>query len=460
MKRKILLISYHYPPSMAVGGLRLANFARYLPDHGWQPYVLTIRDRYLVQLDHQRLLGLAQVPVFKTSKLPTVSDIYMTAKARLTGLAKKPAGDAAAQAVSAVSDKSGRLGWESAPQKLKRYIFSLLISLPDGERNWIVPAVWHAMRIIKRERVACILTSCPPYSVHLIGLILKLLTGVRWVADFRDPWITGSCKQLYYTSLLSMAIESRLEHLVLRKADSVLVNTAILTDLFRQAHPDLDYCKFAHLPNGFNPDLFAKYRGLEKFERFTITYTGSLYFGRSPEPLFESLSRLIGDGLVRPDRIRLKLVGDCSDIDGYATDRLIAKYGLADVVEVSPPVSHGRAMELIARSHIALLLAPSQPLQIPAKVFDYIGIGTPILALAGEGATADMIRSTGFGQVYSPRDIQGISGFVGRAFSQSPGVASAQNHDTLRKFDIRRIVEELAGRLNAACRLDAVDISN
>lgn len=451
MKKKILLISYHYPPSMAVGGLRIANFARYLPEQGWQPYVLTIEDRYLEQVDRNRLAGLEHAPIVKAPKAPTVSDLYLSLKSRLGKQSRQTDAEGGVAVPKAAAPNTNTNGSEGAKQKLKRYIFSLLLSLPDGERSWVVPAVLKAVRVIKREHIDCILTSCPPYSVHLIGLALKLLTGVRWVADFRDPWITGSQKRLYYTSRLSMAIERRLERLVLRKADRVLVNTANLTRLLLRTHGDLDSGKVMQLPNGFNPDRYGPYRRLEKYRRFTITYAGSLYFGRTPEPLFKALKRLIDAETVRPEQIGVKLVGQCDRIDGRATSAVVAEYALESVVDLIPPVSYDAAMTIVGRSRLALLLAPDQPYQIPAKVFDYFGVRTPVLALAGEGATADIISSTRSGEVFSPDDVGGISAFLARALESSIGTDRPEERPELRELNIRHIVSTLARQLNAIC---------
>ncbi len=454
MKKKILLISYHYPPSMAVGGLRIANFARYLPEQGWQPYVLTVEDRYLEQVDPNRLVGLEHAPIAKAPKAPTVSDLYLSLKSRLGRQERKTDGAETVSLAKAISPNAGRNGAEGAKQKLKRYLFSLLLSLPDGERSWVVPAVLKALRVIKRERISTVLTSCPPYSVHLIGLALKLITGVRWVADFRDPWITGSQKRLYYTSRLSMAIERRLEHLVLRKADRVLVNTANLTRLLLRTHGDLSRRKVMQLPNGFNPDRYRPYRQQEKYRRFTITYAGSLYFGRTPEPLFEAIKALIDAGTIRPEQIGVKLVGQCDRIEGRATEAVISCYALEGVVDLIPPVSYDEAMTIVAKSHLALLLAPDQPYQIPAKVFDYFGVCTPVLTFAGEGATADIVRSTRTGEVFSPNDIDGIAAFLASTLSSSVAADRPQASANLKALDIRHIVSTLAMQLNDICRFE------
>jgi glycosyltransferase involved in cell wall biosynthesis len=443
MRHNILLITYHYPPSMAVGGLRLANFVRYLPENGWQPCVLTIQDRYLDQMDPQRLRGLDHARVYKTVKTPTVSDLYLKLKRLLEPMPNGPSG-LQRQLPHPAPKEIRHPAVETMPHRLKRYIFSLLLSLPDGERNWVLPAVARGLGIIRRERIDCILTSCPPHSVHLIGLALKLLTRVHWVADFRDPWITGSKKRLYYTSQLSMKIEDRLEKQVLRRADVVLANTSMLLRKLQQTHGKILSSKFVHIPNGFDPQESSHWRSLGKYRRFTITYAGSLYFGRSPEPVFAALRALIGAGRLRNEEVCVKLVGQCGQIDGRPSTEVVRHYGLEGVVDISPPVPYRQAMEMIARSHLALLLAPDQPYQIPAKAYDYLGTGIPILALAGEGATADMVRETQAGGVFAPGDLEGIKAFISNAVAQG-SEKPKMNHALVRQqLDIRTVVQRLA----------------
>ena len=187
MKPKILLITYHFPPSRAVGGLRMANFARHLPNLGWDVSVLTIKDRYLDGRDELRNKNTAGLNVYKTPKLITVSDLYLSVKR----LFRKPAPNIHGKSIEPAYAPSGNpkshTENEGLTQRMRRYLFSLILCLPDAERNWVIPAIVRALAIIRKENVNFILTSCPPFSVHLIGLVLKMLVDVKWIADFRDP---------------------------------------------------------------------------------------------------------------------------------------------------------------------------------------------------------------------------------------------------------------------------------
>jgi glycosyltransferase involved in cell wall biosynthesis len=185
-----------------------------------------------------------------------------------------------------------------------------------------------------------------------------------------------------------------------------------------------------------------------KYDTFTLSYTGSLYLGRSPEPVCEAVSRLIKEGRVRPEQVRIKLVGHCREIDGVPTSSLVRKYDLGSVVELRDPVPYAEALEIISRSHLALLFAPNLSFQIPAKVYDYLGAGTPILAIAEDGGTADLVRDTGTGRAFPPHDVEGIMQFIYQEIQSSRSRnGSEATGPSLLRYDARRLTEELVGHL-------------
>jgi glycosyltransferase involved in cell wall biosynthesis len=454
MARKILLISYHFPPSTEVGGLRIANFARRLPRFGWTPYVLTVKDKYLQAVDPERLNDVRDVRIFKAGQTPTLSQAYLACKRATMRLLRKPDG----RADIAYTNPPGRLkpGGEGEPlsMRLRRYVLSFL-SLPDAQRNWLVPAVIEAVRAIRREKIECIMTSCPPYSAHLVGLLVKWTTGIRWwVADFRDPWMTTGAKSLSPTCSASLGIERWMERAVIRNADRVVTNTERLCEGLKNANGSSPKERFVCITNGFDREFFSGFTHLQKYGIFTITYAGSFYFGRTPEPVFRAIRDLVQEGAVTRHDIRVRLVGHCQSIEGRPTDGLIEHYGVRDVVEVLDPVSYNKAIEMIRQSHLALLLAPNQPYQIPAKIYDYMGAGTRVLAIAGAGATADLIRNTGIGGVFDPSDVAGIKGFISRSLAERGTPGCWIRPEAANPFDLDSISLRLADELNRVCVLE------
>jgi len=454
--KKILLISYHFPPSTAVGGLRLAHFAKYLPHFGWDAYVLTIEDRYLKRRDDDRRKDLGPITIYKTRLAPTVNDAYLKLKSlyysvlnrrrvsveELTSSFARPC-----FTYSEPQETVRPYSSETVSQKIKRYVVSFL-SMPDAERNWIIPAVLRAVREIKRENIDCILTSSPPHSVHLIGYLVKSMTGVRWVADFRDPWMTTGPKRLYSTCALSKKIEQWMEKKVLHGADMVVTTTEMLCDAFKKSNDRSSTDKFWCLTNGFDMEYFARFDHLQKYDLFTLTYAGGLYYGRTPEPIFKAVKALVAEGRLDVHRIKIKLIGECAFVNGQPMSRLVSSYGLDPVVEVSGPVPYAEAIRIIAQSHVALLFAPDQPFQIPAKVFDYMGAKTAILALSKEGATADLIRSTNTGAVFAPSNEVGIKEYIYQASKNENASKRYGSSSAVDNYDRKKIIQELAQQLH------------
>jgi glycosyltransferase involved in cell wall biosynthesis len=214
--------------------------------------------------------------------------------------------------------------------------------------------------------------------------------------------------------------------------------------------------KFVYIPNGIVLRALEEMALVTKYESFTLSYTGSLYVGRSPEPVFRAISRLIQEGKTTPEAVRIKLVGHCRTVDGIPTALLIRKYGLESSVEVYDPLPYMEALEIIRRSQLALLFAPHLPFQIPAKVYDYLGAGVRILAIAEDGGTSDLISDTNSGRAFPSEDVEGIKGFIYQEMTCQR--STNRSHAAgLARFDVRRITEELASHLDRIATTRAAD---
>jgi len=430
----------------------MANFAKWLPAFGWSPSVLTIRDENIEHVDPERRRDVEGIATHKVGVPRSVLEWYAAVKARVRG----PAKDAPVPGGTGSGSVPGARGpaiRESRGRTLRRYVMSFL-ALPDFERAWIIPAARAAVRLLRQERIGWIMTSCPPYSVHLAGLAVRMLTGAKWIADFRDPWMTTGWKRMYPTCALSIRIESWLERKVVEKADLLVFNVERLRNAYRERYAHVAASKFVFIPNGIAPRLLVDGAPVAKFERFTLSYTGSLYVGRSPEPILQAVSQLIAEGQTAPDAVRILLVGHCRTVNGVPTDELVRRYGLELCVEVRDPVPYSEALDIVRRSQLALLFAPNLPFSIPAKVYDYLGAGTRILAIAEEGGTSDLIAGTGAGRTFVPEDVEGIKRFIHQEMT-SPLSAGANRATDLARFEVRRITEDLASHLDRIAKSEA-----
>ena len=400
------MIAYHFPPDAAVGALRPLKFAKYLPNCGWEPYVLTVKEKYYPVLDASRGGGeTAFSPrVFRTRMLPNPSSVYRRLKRAYYGPVRHdgpaPKG----------FQREGAGLWSSVC-RWRRLVGSLL-SLPDETLGWLPVGTAKAVQLLRRYKIRSIYTSGPPHSVHLMGLVIKKITGVRWIADFRDLWtLSGGDERT-----MVRRMERWMERTVVENADIVVTTTQRMREAFQGAYSSARG-KLVTIPNGYDSEDFATLeRG--RGEKFRIVYLGSFYLSRTPEPLLAALSALLAEGRIEADRLDVRFVGDCEYANGRRISDVAAFFCLSRVVKVLAPVSYRQALAYMANSELLLLLAPNQACEIPAKAFEYLASGTDVLTVTEDGATADLMRGFERARVVHPEDIGGMKEAVLRCYER------------------------------------------
>jgi glycosyltransferase involved in cell wall biosynthesis len=389
---KVLVVTYHFPPDAAVGGLRWQKFVKYLPQFGWAPHVLTAQERYCETRDPWRLRDVGHAPIQRTRLLPNLRAVALSLRTCLLAIAPLRRG----RPPSGVAQTSQ--AWRTrghTVSRARRWLFSLFW-LPDGYVGWLLPAVVRGVRMCRRERFGVMVSSGPPHTCHLVGLILKGLTRTRWVADFRDPWVSNPHRPWSARSALSDVLNTVMERAVIRAADRVIVVTDRLARRFRQEYPGQPPEKFVTITNGFDPEDFpiAMARSRKGGDRpFTLTHAGTIYGRRSATALLKGIAQLLEEPRVARSDVRLVFLGAIDD--GKEFDAAVKALGLGDVVACRGRLSYPDTVSLLYESDVLVLLAQDQPDQIPAKAFDYIAVGGEILAVAGPGATADLVQQVG-----------------------------------------------------------------
>jgi len=449
--RKVLFVSYFFPPDSSVGALRLGKFVKYLTQLGWTPFVVTIQDRYRESTDVNMMNDLKHITIEKTNKLTGLQEIYLWCKRLVFALKKRPVSSPGVDYVSISHRPVTTPQQESLLQRLKRYVIALSVFTPDAQWTWIIPASIRAIRLIKRENIRCIVTSTPPHSSHLIGLLVKRLTGVHWVADFRDPWVD----HVRYMSPLircqwSDRIHVWMERQVVLAADRVVTTANSLKSVLEKRYPDQAQDKFVCIPNGIDWDLLNREPNDEKFDTFTITYAGSLYWGRTPEPVFQAVKDLLASHQISVSDLRIKLIGSCEDANGILTRDLIRQYGLDGTVEILPWLPFSEAWGIMRRSHLLLLIAPdTHELMIPEKAYTYLASGTKILGLTEKGATSELIEATEGGACFSPSDIPGLRDHLLQSWKNRSCQQTPAQQDKIRQFDMRILAKRLDRELSS-----------
>ena len=434
-RRRVLLVTYEFPPSVLMGAQACAQIVRHLPRYGWEAIVLTVRERYCEYTEPPVPVAYDGL-IVRTGVMPHPLALYRLSKGLLPG---RPTGDGARDAAS------------DEPARVRRWMLSVL-RVPDEHTGWIVPASVAGAGIVRRLGVRQLLSSGPSWTNHLVGLVLARATGRPWTAHFRDPWTQVPGWKV--VSPLSARMERALERMVVRRADSVVCVTDAHAAELRRTYSDVPADRFVTIPNGYDG---AEWEGIAGDagggrECFVVTFAGNLYNTLTPLPLFRALRALLDSGEVERGRIRIDLVGWCEWARGRRLADLAEECGVADAVTVRGPVDRAAMLRTYLASDLLLVLADGLPLQIPGKTYEYLRAGRPILALTSAGALADLLRRTRGGWVVDPADAAGVTQALREAYRcwRDGGACPQADPRLVQAFDRRVLAGQFADLFETA----------
>jgi glycosyltransferase involved in cell wall biosynthesis len=280
-------------------------------------------------------------------------------------------------------------------EKLSRLIRGNLF-LPDPRRGWNRYALRKALELIQQEGIEVVVTSGPPHSTHLIGKSIKEKTGIRWIADFRDPWTDIYYYKELYHSKLATWYDKITERKVLVHADKIITVSGEVGKLLLRKIPG-STGKIAVIPNGYDETDFDKITLLPNKD-FTITYTGTIAVNYRIEQFIEAISRL-PEGVKK--ELRIRFVGNVPD----EILHLFELKNLSHLVEVLGYIPHERAVAEMVNASLLLLAIPDSPDNkgiVTGKFFEYLAARRPILAIGPKGGDVDrMVRECKAGQLFS-----------------------------------------------------------
>jgi glycosyltransferase involved in cell wall biosynthesis len=272
---------------------------------------------------------------------------------------------------------------------IKRQIYSLLW-LPDDRQGFIPPAVRLALRLHRERPYDVMVSTAPPQSLHLCGLILSRLRNLPWVMEYRDPWQGGKAANV--VTWWSGALEARWEAAALRRAAAVVTVTDALAAVLRErvADPGKVVSVLNGIPSAHPP------RRAAPTGTFQILHAGTVYSRRDPRPLFRAL-KIVKQRLGPVGRpFVVDFVGLSWQYQGRSLEDWAEEEGVGDLVNLHHAVGYAECQGMIGGADLLLLLAQNQPLQIPNKLYDYLAAGRPILALLDEqGESARLLRKAG-----------------------------------------------------------------
>jgi glycosyltransferase involved in cell wall biosynthesis len=372
--KKLLIIAYVFPPIPYAGTYRTLRLCRGLDGMGTETHVVTIRTYKDIPNDFDLLSTVPQNITVHRTPIVDPWRRYQAVKAKYQSV------------------KGFRY--------LNKIITSILwfFTVPDHMIFWVPFAFFKAYGIIRKYGVETVYISSPPDSSHLVGILLKKFFQIRLVADLRDP-IVGNIAEVNLIkpqdlrSKILKNIKNRLEKMVIRSSDKVIVNTETHRRELSRIFPSE---KFITIRNSYDRQDYEDINST-KFDIFTIAHVGSIYGLRRPDVLFDAIKRLVQDQAPVHPNIQILFVGLNSDYLAEAAK----KAGIESMVKISPMVSHREAIEIMVRSHILLLIKATGEGslgQIPGKFFEYMGTGNSILCLGPrQSEVADIIQSLQLG---------------------------------------------------------------
>ncbi|WP_366184094.1 glycosyltransferase family 4 protein [Flavobacterium ovatum] len=424
--KKVLIITYYWPPAGGPGVQRWLKFVKYLPEFGIQPVVYVpenptypIVDQKLVNEVSEKAIVLKQ-PIFEPYQLASFFSKNKTKKISSGIIPNKKK--------------------QSTLDKVFLWIRGNLF-IPDARKYWVKPSVAYLEKYIQENNIDIIITSGPPHSLHLIGLALKQKLSVKWFADFRDPWTTIGYHKSLRLSDFAANKHKKLEYKVLNSADTIIV-TSKTTKIEFQA---ITSKPIQVITNGYDVEPVGN-QVLDN--KFSLAHIGSFLSERNPAILWESLVELITEISSFKENLEIKLIGAVSQ----EVLETISQFGLNNYLNNLGYVSHEEAIAHQKKSQVLLLVeidSEDTKSIIPGKLFEYMVSNRPILAIGPHDSDfSEIITGTNTGVFFTYTEKEKLKNQISAYYNQFLE-GKLQSHGIgLQKYSRKNLTKDLVAILN------------
>ena len=424
--KKVLIITYYWPPSGGAGVQRWLKFAKYLPEYGWEPVILTVDPRYASypQLDESLAAEIDPNCIVYTTKSFELYNLYKF----ISGKKEVPYGGFANES------KEGLL------QKVSKFLRGNFL-LPDPRKGWNKYALKKASELIRQFNIDTVVTTSPPHSTQLIGLSLKRTFNIKWIADLRDPWTDIYYYNQFKHTSIALNIDLGYERQVVENADLLVTVSEDVKRIFA-GKSNLDIAaKTVVIPNGFDDDDFKMQQVLSESKK-VITYTGTISEAYPVDCFLEAL-RGLDEGL--KSQILIRFVGKVPpSVVQKFRDTLLE-------IELTGYVDHTKSIEYLLRSNLLLLVIPDVKNNLgilTGKFFEYLAAQKPILAIGPtEGDLAKIIKKTNCGQLFDYHDSEGMRHFMEANLNHPASGSNREKADEYSRKELTRKIAQLLSTL-------------
>jgi glycosyltransferase involved in cell wall biosynthesis len=430
-RKKVLIVTYYWPPSGGSGVQRWLKFVKYLDQAGWETFILTPEN-----------------PSFSVSDPSLSRDVPANAEVlrlpiwepydaffKLSGLfgKKKPG------AMDLIAT-----GKKSLFQRISGWVRGNFF-IPDPRIFWVNPAVTFLNEFVKDNQIDKVITTGPPHSIHLIGLKLKKKNpGLKWIADFRDPWSEWDLLDTLSLTGYSRNKHKSLEKQVLQKADRVITIAPYHVKRFEASGGR----KVDLITNGFDTDDFAQVKKV-RTEKFTIRHTGVVDELRDPRPFMLALKAVVEKTSAMKDQVTVEFIGNVNSSfkEFVKRDPLLAL-----ITKFTPTIPHKDLLQLYGQTDLLLLVLAHTALapgNLPGKFFEYLASGIPIVAIGPvDGDAADVLTKSTAGDIFSRQDETGMTEMLHKHYDLwTKGGAPSTTDASM--FTRKKLTDQLIGILES-----------
>lgn len=427
--KTVLIISYYWPPSGGAGVQRWLKFAKYLPEFGWNPIIFTPENPEAPSTDNSLLKDIgSEIKVIKTP----IWEPYTFYK-KFTGKKKSDKINA-----GFIKEKKTNPFLEDISTFIRGNFF-----IPDARKFWVSPSIKFLKEFLKENKVDVIISSGPPHSMHLIALELKKQLGIKWIADFRDPWTNIDFYSELKLTKNSDRKHKRLEKEVLLNADCVIsVGDTLSNELL-----ELGASNIETITNGFDTTDIPEEKPIVD-EKFSIVHLGSINKDRNHKVFWDVIENLINKNPEFKNKVEIKFIGKVD----------ISIFEQVERLNLNKNFIH---LEYISHNKVIIELMKAQLLYLPinntpnakgiltGKFFEYLASKRPILAIGLiESDIAKILHSTNAGSIFDFNDFDGLENYIQKCFNDylnSKDDSKVINIDT---YSRKRLTQKLSNLLN------------
>jgi hypothetical protein len=450
-------VAYFFPPIAASGAMRPLGFCRNLEAFGWQSWVISTTPECAFPphpMDHELERRLPRTVL--VDRVPYVNPLKQILAWRNQWFPVLSGGgferSAAEVEGSGVPAPQGTHG----VGHLKNLILDWGFEFPDPQAAWFTAVIQHVLSERCRGRPHAVLATANPWTSLLVGRALSRHFDVPLLIDFRDPWSSNPYSP-YRSAFLSHRAR-RLEEAVCREAAWVITNTDELRARMISDYPNIS-SKCVSLTNGYDSETLGlkSEAGISRGEcskealpaagnGYELCHFGTVYGKRSPMSLLRAIYELQAEGHLAPQEVRLRFIGTWDHV-GRECDELAQALEKKGFLKREPPIVHELCIGQMKQASVLLVLQPDSPLQIPAKIYEYVAVGRPLLLIGGEGATANLVRRHRLG-VSCSSQVGAIKSMLMQVV-KGELILAPPHQDDVARFDYRTLTGQLAQLLDS-----------